>query len=310
MNPEITPERLDALLDGSVSPETDAERDMLHLAARLREEAPRADDAVRERVQSLGDKSAPPRLARRWWPASAPGRWRVAVPALSAVAAAIISVGVLTSRGNDTASQDASNAGGSATAPSRPGAAAGDLSTQKAAPADEQAQTAPPQAPLRTGRDTYSSISALNATATEVVIGTLGNGARELSRSSDDSVIEVATTFSVTRVVRGTLAAGGTAEIAQSRSPDGRRFGAADAPAGLEPGREYLLFLQPSPDGSTFLVLFDEGAWEIVDGRIRLVGDGTSILADSARVQGRTVDEAVAVIESTRVTGSDPPTSP
>ncbi len=308
MNPEITPERLDALLDGSASPETDVERDMLHLAAQMRDEAPRAGNALRERVQALGDQMPRPRPARRWWPASAPGRWRVVVPALSAVAAAIISVGVLTNGGNDNASQDASNAAGSAVRESRPGAATRDASTPKAPSADEQATTAPPSAPAATDRNNYASIGALNAAATEVVIGTLREGGRELARSSDNSVINVAAPFSVTRVVRGTVAPGATIEIEQPKNADGSRFRAADGPAALEPGREYLLFLRPNPDASFYFVLFDEGTWEVVDGRIQVVGE--SILTDSSRVQGRTVDEAVAAIESTPATELDPPTSP
>ncbi len=88
MSDEITPTRLDALLDGSATPETDDEREMLHLAARMRDGSPHAPDALRRRVQALepaAEATAGPRK-RRWLPATSRGWLMLGAPALSAQA--------------------------------------------------------------------------------------------------------------------------------------------------------------------------------------------------------------------------------
>lgn len=90
---EMTPERLDALLDGREAATDDAARDMLALAGALREASPGAPDTLRARMRTL-PQPPPGRLGRL----RASG-WRggvlVAAPALSAVAAALIAFGVI-----------------------------------------------------------------------------------------------------------------------------------------------------------------------------------------------------------------------
>lgn len=91
---EMTPERLDAILDGREPPADDTARDMLALAAALREAAPGAGADLRARVRALPQPQPVGRL-RRLLKSGWRGRMLVAAPALSAVIAAVIAVGVI-----------------------------------------------------------------------------------------------------------------------------------------------------------------------------------------------------------------------
>jgi hypothetical protein len=93
---EMTPERLDAILDGSAAPTDDEARDMLALAARLRQASPPASDRLRERIRGMPQPHTAPvgrlrRLLDRGWR----GRMLVAAPALAAVVAVVVGISVL-----------------------------------------------------------------------------------------------------------------------------------------------------------------------------------------------------------------------
>ncbi len=91
---EMTPERLDAILDGRAAPTDDEARDMLALAGALREAVPSAGEGLRERVRALSRPQ--PTERPRWLRASGwRGRILIGAPALSAVIAAVITVGVI-----------------------------------------------------------------------------------------------------------------------------------------------------------------------------------------------------------------------
>lgn len=66
MSDEVLPQRLDELLGGEL-PETDAEREIVELAARIEADVPGPSESLRERVQSIsaGAGRAP---GRRWFP--------------------------------------------------------------------------------------------------------------------------------------------------------------------------------------------------------------------------------------------------
>ena len=91
---ELTPERLDAILDGREPAIDDEARDVLALAAALREAAPGAGAALRARVHALPQPEPRGRMRRllaRGWR----GRLLVAAPALSAVIVAVVAIAVL-----------------------------------------------------------------------------------------------------------------------------------------------------------------------------------------------------------------------
>ena len=95
MNPDdLTPERLDAILNGSQPPTEDADREMLALAAELRGAAPGAGDELRERVRAIAAQAPESAGARRGNPG-----WRtrllLAAPALATVVAAIVVIAVV-----------------------------------------------------------------------------------------------------------------------------------------------------------------------------------------------------------------------
>ena len=102
---DLTPERLDAILDGEVPATDDDARDMLALAAQLRAAVPGADDTLRARVRTMPE-AHPPRVGtvRRLLRSGWRGRMVVAAPALSAVLAAVIAVGVLSNSPGDSSS--------------------------------------------------------------------------------------------------------------------------------------------------------------------------------------------------------------
>ena len=132
---DLTPERLDAILNGSEPAESDAERDMLALAASLREGSPRADDELRERVRAI---TVPGREMRQRGPG-----WRtrflIAGPALATVVAAVVVIAVVgrddpgTNRTSLTRESAAFDAAATTTA-TPPLAAKSPLDTGKAVP--------------------------------------------------------------------------------------------------------------------------------------------------------------------------------
>jgi hypothetical protein len=100
MSDEMTPERLDAILDGRQPATDDEAREMLALAGALREAAPGAGPDLRARVRALPQPQPVGRL-RRLFSSGWRGRMLIAAPALSAVAAAVIAVGVIRSSSGD-----------------------------------------------------------------------------------------------------------------------------------------------------------------------------------------------------------------
>ena len=101
MSDEMTPERLDAILDGREPATDDEAREMLALAGALREAAPGAGPDLRARVRALPQPQPVGRL-RRLFSNGWRGRMLIAAPALSAVVAAVIAVGVIrSSSGNE-----------------------------------------------------------------------------------------------------------------------------------------------------------------------------------------------------------------
>jgi len=98
MHEDLTPERLDLLLDGAVLPENDAEREVLRLAAALVEAEPEGlPRSLDARLDALS-AAAPKRRARDWLRTS----WgRVSLGAAPALAAAI-AVLIITVQPGDT----------------------------------------------------------------------------------------------------------------------------------------------------------------------------------------------------------------
>jgi hypothetical protein len=153
---DVTPERLDAILDGREPAETDAEREMLAVAASMKEASPGASDALRQRMRAL----PPPRSRRsrlgRFVPAGWRGRALVASPALAAVIAAVVAVGVLrdgkggsgAAGGGDAAvsqsARDQFQAAEKSPGPVAPGASPSSSSGTTAAPLSAAPPVAPP----------------------------------------------------------------------------------------------------------------------------------------------------------------------
>ena len=95
MNPDdLTPERLDAILNGSQAPTEDVDREMLALAAELRGATPGAGDELRERVRAIAAQAPELADAHRGKPG-----WRsrllIAGPALATVVAAVVVIAVV-----------------------------------------------------------------------------------------------------------------------------------------------------------------------------------------------------------------------
>ncbi len=141
----MTPERLDAILDGRAEPNDDQAREMLALAGALREAAPDAPEALRARVRTLSAQQPLPSRLRRLRDSGWRGRILVAAPALSAVIAVLVAVGVIGNSGGP-----AGDAGGSQSArvsavesATDPSAPSGTV-TQLAPAADAQTGLQPP----------------------------------------------------------------------------------------------------------------------------------------------------------------------
>jgi hypothetical protein len=114
---DLTPERLDAILSGSEPATSHAERDMLALAASLRNAAPHAGDDLRDRVRAIAAPAPTGREARRLGPG-----WRtrllIAAPALATVTAAVVVIAVVGGDDpvkNQTSLTSAESAGASTT---------------------------------------------------------------------------------------------------------------------------------------------------------------------------------------------------
>lgn len=101
MSDGIRPDRLDDLFDGRATPETDEERDMLHLAAELRASAPPASQELHDRIAALGEPATRPTGGRTpWWRRLG---LRAAAPALAGLIVVLVAVAVIARGGSDDA---------------------------------------------------------------------------------------------------------------------------------------------------------------------------------------------------------------
>lgn len=139
---DIDPARLDELLAGD-PPRTDAERDVLHMAAALRGAAPSAPDALRERVMTTAREAAPTRRGFRL-PGMGPSMWMG--PAAAGIAAVVIGAAVVLPglRGDDPL-RPATTAGFEAAQGTGPTSAGGPEATL--APGPGSPRVAAPPAP-------------------------------------------------------------------------------------------------------------------------------------------------------------------
>jgi hypothetical protein len=149
MNPDdLTPERLDAVLNGSQAPTEDADREMLALAAELRGAAPGAGDELRERVRAIVAQAPERADARRGNPG-----WRsrllLAGPALATLVAAIVVIAVV---GGDSGTKQTDLASSEPTVTST-AARAGVTDSRAKAPSEavQAAPSATPPAALTAG---------------------------------------------------------------------------------------------------------------------------------------------------------------
>jgi hypothetical protein len=291
---EITSERLDALLDGSATPETDSERDMLHLAARMRDGSPRASDALRRRVQALEGRTAVASAPRRprWLPATSRGWMMLGAPALSALLIAVIGVGVLSTRdGSDD------TAGGGSESSLDSVARSGSATPAEGTSEPSTATTTPtlPATP-NFAQERFGTINQLNAASTDVVIGVVGSARREVSRSADGQVVRVVSPFAVTRVVRGRLVAGQSIDVIRTvRAETGVPAATADSPQLRDDG-EYVVFLTRAGVDPVFTPLGPDSAWPIAGDQVTI--PGSAGLSDSGSVEGRSVDQTVATLQA------------
>jgi hypothetical protein len=95
---DLTPERLDGILDGSQAPNEETDRDMLALAAELRDAAPGAGDELRERVRAIAAQApahADPHRGGVGWRS----RLLLVGPALATVVAALVVIVVVDGNG-------------------------------------------------------------------------------------------------------------------------------------------------------------------------------------------------------------------
>lgn len=153
----LTPERLDAILDGRDPATDDEARDMLALAGALREAVPGATDDLRARVRAL-PQPAPGGRLRRLLNSGWRGRTLIAAPALTAVIAAVVAVGVLTrSESQDVAQSGAAHE--SLTAAQRTSGTTPENAIAGSAPATSLAPAAP-----------KAATGAADATVTEPIV--------------------------------------------------------------------------------------------------------------------------------------------
>jgi len=124
-----TPERLDAILDARETAVTGRERDLVDLAAALRDAAPPAGAELRARVRAI--ETARPASRLRRLTGSWRGRAVIAAPALAALAVAVIATGVI---GGDDPPGDSARVAGTTSVESQPGP----LSTQATPRSDVQ----------------------------------------------------------------------------------------------------------------------------------------------------------------------------
>lgn len=144
---DLTPERLDAILNGSEPATDDADRDMLALAATLRGAAPPASEDLRARVRATAAEEAAGGGSRRRGPG-----WRtrllIAGPALATVVAAVVVI-LVVDGGGGTNPTSLPSLESTATAP-----AAGTGVADATAPSSDALKAAPstvPQAALSAG---------------------------------------------------------------------------------------------------------------------------------------------------------------
>ncbi len=149
MNPDdLTPDRLDAILNGSQAPTEDADREMLALAAELRGTAPGAGDKLRERVRAIAAQAPESAGARRVGPG-----WRtrllLAGPALATVVAAIVVIAVV-GGGSGTKPTDLARSESTVTSTARRAGVA-DANAKSPSEAVRAAPSATPPAALTAG---------------------------------------------------------------------------------------------------------------------------------------------------------------
>ncbi|MFN8109759.1 MAG: hypothetical protein U0Y82_07915 [Thermoleophilia bacterium] len=159
---DIDPDRIDALLGGA-TPEDEDERDLLRLAATLREAQPHAPEVLRQRVRGLGEPAARrPRWAGLVSARNAPLAGGVVV---AAAAAAVVVSGGLFHGGSPgrPATTVLSGAAGSSGREAAPSQAAPTQMTP--GPAKNGPRTVAPSA---TGTDTFDTQAAAVA---DVVLG-------------------------------------------------------------------------------------------------------------------------------------------
>lgn len=152
MSPDdLTPERLDAILNGSEPAESDGERDMLALAASLREGSPRAGDDLRERVRAIAapGHDTPHQRVPGWRT-----RFLIAGPAIATVVAAVVVIAVV---GRDDSGTNQTS-----------------LTTSHAASVPEASTTGVPPSAARAAADTREaaprSVAPQGATAGPVIV--------------------------------------------------------------------------------------------------------------------------------------------
>lgn len=228
---ELTPERLDAILDGREAPTDDEARDMLALAGALREGSPGASDELRTRVRAL-PQPAPAGRLRRLLGTGRRGRILVAAPALGAVLAAVIAVGVIA---NDPGGRtDVAGGSGTAELTSESPAAAATTSTPALAGA-EGSQADAATAPV-TVQVPPSTLSAKEAELRRLVAdagGTVAPAEPDRRLSKSDEVVLSVTVPGATRDALFAAIAG--------LGSDPARTGFASPPTAAP----------PSPDGTT-----------------------------------------------------------
>ncbi len=136
---DITPKRLDELMDGDC-PTSQAERDMMQLAADRRAGAPQPSDALRSRIASLGEPVGDTRRIRR------PRRFALA-PVLGGAVIVLAGAGILFNSLNSSQSTSPSAGRDAATSTVE----SSDPFQTKVAPtaADNARETAPTAAPDR-----------------------------------------------------------------------------------------------------------------------------------------------------------------
>ncbi len=225
---EMTPERLDAILDGRDAPTDDEARDMLALAGALREAVPGAGEGLRARVRALPQPQ--PAGRPRWLRASGwRGRALIAAPAVFAAIAAVIAIGVI------ARSPDGRSGGADSSQADRLSQA-----TIEAAPPSSTAQPAATDKPAQTGslpdpvvvQIAPATITARIADVRRLVAAAGGRVVEEVQQQTTPSVLASITLPGERRaeVLQAVVALGTGTRAAARDFSDESGFGAAAVP--------------------------------------------------------------------------------